>query len=400
VYHDGRGLYLHVGPNGGKSWLSRYELFGSRHWMGQGEWPAISLAAAREKNLEARRFKGEGIDPLTRKRADLEAKRAALVGDRTTTITFKACAEKYIAAHQASWRNAKHASQWPSSFAAYAYPTIGNLPVSAVEFGHVTAILEPIWTTKTKTAAKVRARIEAVLDYAKTCGWRTGENPARWKGHLENVLPRPGKVAKTKHHAALDWREIGAFMTELAQQEGIGALALRFTVLTATRTSEAIRAKWSEIDLKGQVWTIPEPRMKGEKEHRVPLSDATMEILHQLLSLRDPAHGDWVFPGRRAGTPISDATMASVLERVGRTGITVHGTARSTFRVWAGERTHFAREVIEMCLAHRLGDAAEQAYARGDLFQKRRLLMAAWGEWCSNSEAEGENVIALAKAVG
>ncbi|MGH7152379.1 MAG: tyrosine-type recombinase/integrase, partial [Acetobacteraceae bacterium] len=274
MYHDGRGLYLHVGPNGSRSWLFRYQMDGKPRFMGLGPFPEIGLADARVKLEDARREKANGVDPL----AARDAARNRAKADAAAAITFKACTDRYIASHRAGWRNEKHAAQWGSSLEAYAYPVIGALPVGEVDTGHVTRFLEPIWVGKPETAGRVRGRVEAILDFAKVHGWRTGENPARWKGHLQNVLPARGKVRKVAHHAALPWGEAGAFIGELAKQHGIAALALRFAIVTAARTGEVIGARWAEIDLTAGVWTVPAERMKG-RAHRVPLSGAALAVL-------------------------------------------------------------------------------------------------------------------------
>lgn len=286
VLHDGKGLYLHVGQTGGKSWLLRYQIEGRARWMGLGPYPELKLAEAREKRDEARTLLKVGrMDPLAQRKAQQDAKKAEAAKAAAEAITFRVCAEKTIAAKRGGWRNGKHADQWTATLATYAYPVIGDLVVAAVETGHITQILEPIWTTKNETASRLRGRIENVLDFAKTHGWRTGENPARWKGHLENVLPKPSMVAKVEHHAALHWREIGAFMEKLREQEGVAARALRFAILTAARTGEVIGARSSEIDLHSAVWTVPAERMKAGRLHRVPLSEPTLALLNEVSKL-------------------------------------------------------------------------------------------------------------------
>jgi integrase len=397
LYHDGRGLYLHVGDNfrpgdaGGKSWLGRFQLDGKTHWPGLGSYPETSLGRAREKWEEDRwLLKAEGVNPLEARRTEREARKAAAAKSAAEAITFRLCAEKFIAAHEAGWKNPVYRKQWTQTLADYAYPVIRDLPVAAVETGHVTQILQPIWTTKTETASRLRGRIENVLDYAKTHGWRTGENPARWKGHLENVLPQPGKVAKVEHHAAMPWREIGAFMAELEKQDGIGALALRFTILTAARTGEVIGAPWAEIDMREQVWTVPAERMKAEREHRVPLCGEALEVLTEASKFG--AKG-FVFPGGRAGKPLSNMAMLAVLKRMSRGDLTTHGF-RSTFRDWAAE-TGKPADIAEAALAHVLGDKTVAAYQRGDLLQRRSKLMQQWAEWCSRPTVDSDNVVEL-----
>lgn len=383
LLHDGRGLYLNVTPGGSKSWLFRYEMGGRARWMGLGSFPEITLARAREKALEARRLKVEGIDPLDQRRAEREARKIRAAAQ---AITFKTCVEQYIAAHEAGW-HVMHARQWSRTLQDYAYPIIGDLPVGAVETGHITQILQPIWTTKTETAKRLRGRIEMVLDSAKTNGWRTGENPARWKGHLANVLAQPRRVAKVRHYAALPWRDIGAFMAELDKQGGMSALALRFVILTAARTGEALGAQWSEIDLQNRVWTVPPERMKARREHRVPLSDATVEVLHEVAQLGTEG---FVFPGRHPGKGLNPASgLLNVLARMGRGDLTAHGF-RSTFRTWCGE-TGKPEDIAEVALAHTQGKLHD-AYMRGDKLERRRRLMEQWAEWCQRLPAEDDNV--------
>jgi integrase len=387
-YGDGRGLYLHVGPTGGKSWILRYMLHGKAHEMGLGPYPDRGLKDAREKAGEARAKRLDGIDPL----AERKAKKALEAAKAAAAVTFKACAGKYITAHRAGWRNAKHAAQWEATLTAYAYPVIGDLSVAAVDTGHVTRILEPIWTTKTETATRVRGRIESVLDYAKVHRWREGENPARWKGHLENVLPARGKVAKVEHHPALPWGETGAFMVELDKQDGMAALVLRFAILTAARTGEAIGARWSEIDMQGAVWTIPAARMKAGDEHRVPLSDAALAVLREAAKVRQDGADAPVFPAARSGRPLSNMALLMLLRRMGRGDLTAHGF-RSTFRDWAAE-TGQPGDIAEAALAHTLGKV-EGAYQRGDLLERRRKLMAAWAAFCARVVPAGGNVVEM-----
>ncbi|MDE2342597.1 MAG: tyrosine-type recombinase/integrase, partial [Betaproteobacteria bacterium] len=308
MYGDGGGLWLHVGPNAldengkptktGKSWIFRFMIDGKAREMGLGPVYTIGLAEAREKARECRKLVLEGLDPLETK----HAKRKARKLEAAKAITFEACAEKYIAANRAGWSNAKHAEQWMATLSTYAYPTIGSLAVSEIETGHVTKILEPIWIAKPETASRVRGRIEAVLSYATTHEWRAGENPARWRGHLANVLPKKSKVAKVEHHAALPWREIGSFMETLDAENGVAALALRFAILTAGRTGEVIGARWAEIDLENKVWTVPAERMKAKKEHRVPLSAQALAVLKQAEALRVEGT-EYVFPGAKIGAP-------------------------------------------------------------------------------------------------
>ena len=385
MYGDGGGLWLHVGPNAldengkptktGKSWIFRFMIDGKAREMGLGAVYTIGLSEARDKARECRKLVLEGLDPIEAK----HAKRKARKLEAAKAITFQKCAEKYIAANQAGWSNAKHAEQWTATLATYVYPIIGSLSVGEIETGHVTKILEPIWTTKSETATRVRGRIEAVLSYATTHGWRTGENPARWRGHLENVLPKKSKVAKVEHHAALPWREIGGFMETLDAENGVAALALRFAILTAGRTGEVIGARWDEIDLENKVWTVPAERMKARAQHRVPLSPQALDVLKRAEALRIDG-AEYVFPGAKQGAPLSNMAMLVLLRRMKRDDLTAHGF-RSTFRDWAAE-TGQPSDIAEAALAHTLGSKVQAAYQRGDLLDRRRKLMESWGEFC------------------
>jgi integrase len=388
-YGDGGGLYLQVSANAAKSWVFRFKEAGKLHEMGLGPVHTIGLAEAREKARECRRLRFDGLDPIeARKAARLQARL-----DAAKAMTFAACAERYIASHKAGWRNPKHAAQWPATLATYVDPIFGALPVQTIDVGLVMKAVEPIWVVKPETASRVRGRIEAILDWATARGYRAGENPARWRGHLENLLPKRSKVHRVEHHAALPYPEIGAFMVELRQQEGVAARALEFAILTAARTGEAIGARWSEFDLGERLWTVPSERIKAGKEHRVPLSDAALAILEDMRAIRQ---SDFVFPGGRARRPISNMAMLMLLRRMGRGDLTAHGF-RSSFRDWAAERTGFPAEVAEMALAHTVGDKVEAAYRRGDLFQKRRQLMDAWARHCATIKA-GATVVSIAAA--
>lgn len=378
---DGGGLYLQVSASGAKSWVFRFKDAGRLREMGLGPLHTLGLAEARTRATECRKLRLDGLDPIDERKAGrlkarLEAARA---------MTFKQCAEAYIEAHKASWKNEKHAAQWPSTIETYAYPIFGNLSVQAIDVALVTKVLEPMWKTKTETASRLRGRIEAVLDWATVRGYRRGDNPARWRGHLDHLLPQRAKVQKVQHHAALPYAEIGAFTEMLHEQEGVSPLALEFLILTATRTSEVIGATWDEIDLDGAVWTLPADRMKAGKEHRVPLSKPALALLKRLQKAK---YGDFVFPGSKVGKPLSNMAMLKLLERMERSDLTVHGF-RSTFRDWAAERTNFPREVAEHALAHSLPDKVEAAYRRGDLFDKRRTMMNAWARYCGTTESSG-----------
>jgi integrase len=385
LHPDGDGLYLQVTTGNGRSWVYRYSLHNKEHRIGLGSAKAVSLKRARELAGEARRLRAEHIDPLQQRH---ELRNAQLV-EQAKSITFKQCAESYITAHEAGWRNAKHRQQWQSSLSTYAFPVIGGLPVESVDAGLVLKILEPIWRDKTETASRIRGRIESILDYAKARNYRTGENPARWRGHLDHLLPRPEKVSKVEHHAALDYREAGEFMADLRGRDSTSARALEFLILTAARTGEVIGATWNEIDLQSRVWTIPGNRMKGGREHRVPLSNRAVEIVRIMQSRRE---GDFVFTGMRGGG-LSNMTLLAMLRTMGK-AVTAHGF-RASFRDWAAEQTNFPNEVCEMALAHAVGDKVEAAYRRGDLFEKRRRLMDAWSAFCSKPTQLTANVTSL-----
>lgn len=369
VYGDGAGLYLRVTEAGSKHWIFRFTLAGKAHWMGLGPYPDVTLEEAREEALKARKKKRSGINPIHSRDAESASR----------TITFQACADQYIASHRAGWKNPKHASQWTNTIAAYCGPIIGKLPVNEVDVSLVMRVLSPIWTTKAETASRLRGRIESILDWATVQGYREGDNPARWKGHLENLLPKSSKVKRVTHHAALPYPEIGSFMAELRNQPGVGARALEFAILTACRSGEVRNAAWEGFEFTTRVWAIPGEFMKAGKEHRVPLSDAAMAVLNEMAEQRS---GKLVFPGRIEGKPLSDMSLSAVLRRMGRDDLTVHGF-RSTFRDWAAECTNYPRDVAEMALAHTIGDKVEAAYRRGDLFTKRTRMMEDWAKFCN-----------------
>ncbi|MHC2672753.1 integrase [Bradyrhizobium diazoefficiens] len=375
-YGDGRGLYLQVTPTGARSWLLRYESGGRERAMGLGPADDFTLDEARERARKARQLLKDGIDPIDARKDELAKQTLEKTLAAAANVTFKECAEQYYKFHSRKWNNAKHSAQFLSTMKTYAYPVLGNMPVAAIGKALVLKAIEPIWYTKTETASRVRGRIEAVLDFAKTRGYRTGENPATWDGNLIHALPARNTIAKVEHHPALPFVELPVFMVQLAAREGIAARALELAILTASRTGEIIGSRWSEIDLDAKLWTIPAERMKAKKEHRVPLTGRPLELLKGL-----PREADFVFPGGRKGVPISNMAMAGVLKRMGRLEITVHGF-RSTFRDWAAERTGYPNHVVEMALAHVIGNKVEAAYRRGDLFEKRRRLMTDWATYC------------------
>jgi len=393
-YPDGSGLYLRVADGGSKSWQLRFKLDGRTRYMGLGAYPLFSLAKARARAIEARRLKADGTDPIEDRRKERDERLAAARLLKAREHSFESCAEAYIASHKAGWRNTKHGDQWQATLATYAYPVFGALPVQSIDTGMIMKALAPIWATKSETATRVRGRIESVLGWATTSGYRTGDNPARWRGHLQNLLPARAKVTKVVHHPALPHHELGAFMAALRKQDGIAARALEFTILTAARTGEAIGVRWSEIDLDGQCWTVPGDRMKAGRDHRVALSAPVIALLRALQPVQQ---GDYIFAGAKSGAHLSNMAMLALLRRMKHTDITAHGF-RSTFRDWTAESTDFPREVAEAALAHTLGDKVEAAYRRGDLFAKRQQLMEAWARTCATIAAPGVVLPFAAKA--
>jgi integrase len=389
-FADGANLYFRVAPSGAAGWIFRFTVHGRTRDMGLGPFPEISLATARKLADKCRELTKQGLDPIEQRRTERAAQRVAAA----KTVTFDECVRQYIEDHEAGWRNAKHRAQWKSTLAAYASPVFGKLPVAAVDGGLVLRALKAIWTSKPETASRVRGRIESVLDWARVHGYRTGENPARWKGNLDHLLPARSKVRRVKHYAALPYADIGAFIEALRARSEGAALALEFTILTAARTGEALGATWDEIEFKNKTWTVPAERMKAGKEHRVPLSDAAIEILERLHKVRA---GGIVFAGAKPGRPLSAMAMLMLLRRMGHGNVTAHGF-RSTFRDWAAECTSFPREVVEMALAHTIASAVEAAYRRGDLFEKRRKLMDDWARYCAQS-ISGVNVLSLGSRV-
>jgi integrase len=400
-YGDGKGLWLQVVNPRNRSWLFRYERNGVEKTLGLGPAHTVSLELAREKAQACRLLLLDGVDPLEHR----DAERAARAAARARAITFAEAAASYHNQHESKWRNRKHAAQFLSTLKQYVFPHIGALPVAEIDRPLIIRVLEqpieaergypagPFWKARPETASRVRGRIETVLDWCTGRGFRSGENPAAW-APLKAVLPKRDDVAKVEHHAALPWREIPTFMAQLASREGSAARALEFLVLTAARTGEVIDADWEEI--KGDVWTIPAGRMKARKEHRIPLSKRALELLESLLTEDGNPH---VFVGPRAGSGLSNMSLTMVLRRMRYGAITVHGF-RSSFRDWAAETTSFPNHVIEMALAHVVGDKVEAAYRRGELLLKRRQLAEAWGRYCSSAASVGAVVPLKRKAGG
>ena len=379
-YADGgrSGLWLNVSPTGARRWFVRVVIDGKRREMSLGSYPIISLADAREKALDAQKLAHRGLDPIKiRDQSELS---------QNSIPTFSSCAAKFIRSHRRGWRNKKHARQWVSTLKTYAQPTIGNVLVDRIETEEILAILSPIWTKKTETAKRVQGRIENILDFAAAHKWREPINPARWRGHLDKLLPKPSRVTKIQHFPAMDFKSVPAFMTELELNKSVSSLALQLLILTATRTSEVLKATWPEFDLESAVWTLPPDRMKGGREHKVPLSSSALTILNNLPRTEGNL---FVFPGARYGRPLSNMALLQLMRGMGygaggnRGAYVPHGF-RSSFRDWSGEVSSFPRDIAEMALAHTIKDKTEAAYRRGDLLNKRRLMMQDWADWCSS----------------
>jgi integrase len=382
-YAVGDGAYLQISQWGTKAWIFRYQRDGRQRHMGLGPASLITLAEARERAREARRALLDGADPLTAKRE----RRAQARLQAAKGVTFKQAAERMMASHGAAWRNPKHRQQWKNTLSTYVYPHFGELSVAAVDTGLVLKVLELIWTAKPETAGRVRGRIESVLDWAKARGYREGENPARWRGHLDKLLPNRRKVRRVRNDPAMPSAQLPAFMAELRGRSSVSARALEFAILTAARTGEVIGARWPEIDLQAGVWTVPATRMKAGKEHRVPLSARAVELLSAL-----PHEGEFVFMGGRAGKPLSNMAMLELMRGMKPgPGYVPHGF-RSTFRDWAAECTSHPSEVVEMALAHAIESKVEAAYRRGDLFEKRRQLLDDWARYCGAVPRAGVDV--------
>ena len=372
VYSDGGGLYLQVTRTLSKSWLFRYMRYGKARGMGLGPTHTVSLADARIKAFDCRRLLLDGIDPLE----DRRTKQRAAQRERTQSLPFRDCASQYIEAHRQSWKNGKHAAQWESTLSTYAYPVMGDLPVSEIDTDEVVRVLEPIWHAKTETATRLRGRIESILAWATVRRYRQGMNPARWRGHLDQLLAKPSRLQRIQHHAALPYDRAPDFMKTLRAQEGAATLALQLVILTASRTNEVIGAYRAEFDIGAAILTIPPERMKAHREHRVPLSAAAIALIEPLLNA---GTSRFLFPANKGDKPLSNMAMLQLLKRMNRADLTVHGF-RSTFKDWAREVTNYPREVSEAALAHVIGNQTEAAYARGDLFAKRARLMQDWAD--------------------
>ena len=386
-YGDGKGLWLQVSAFGTRSWLLRYMVAGRARVMGLGPYPEVSLKEARERAAEARKQIRDGVDPIDARR---EKKMAAKV-EAARLTSFAQCVEEYLETHESAWKNNKHREQWRSTIATYAHPIIGKLPVAAVDTALVLKVLRPIWLKKPETASRLRGRIERILAWATVSEYRQGENPARWRGHLQEMLPAKTKVQKVKHHAALPYADVPAFMAQLRGRDSISARALEFTILNANRTGEVIGAKWEEINFEDKVWTVPASRMKAGKEHRVPLSACAMEILKSLPRERD---NPFIFIGGSKGKALSNMAMLELLRGMNGNGYTVHGF-RSSFKDWCAETTNYPRELAEAALAHTLPNKVERAYQRGDLLEKRRRLMREWAKFCRKPVAKSGDVVVL-----
>lgn len=406
LYGDGGGLTLQITKAGVKSWLYRYMIRGTAYGMGLGPVHTITLAEARQRAAEARKLVIDGVNPLEAKRQrqlEIELAKARL-------MTFDQCASAYIEAHRASWKNAKHADQWVNTIATYVSPIIGQLPVEQVDTGLVVKVLaqpddkgQQFWQAKNETASRVRGRIESILGWATTSGFRAGDNPARWKGHLENLLANISKISRIKNHPSLAWSRMGAFVHDLRQRDGVAARAVEFAILTASRSGEVRGACWSEIDLAAKVWTVPASRMKAKREHEVPLSAAAVALIKSMPQIDGT---DLIFPGTK-GQALSDMSLTAVIRRMNGdppkwvekdgNAITVHGF-RSTFRMWAAESTNYPREVAEHALAHQLPDAVERAYQRGTQFAKRAAMMNEWAKFCGTVRVEAGEVVPINRA--
>jgi integrase len=395
LHADGDGLYLQVRGATAKSWLYRFMLHGKAREMGLGAFPATSLEAARAERDRCKRLRQAGYDPIeARKQERLDAKVA-----NAQAVLFSTAALEYMAAKAPQWGNEKHRKQWIQTLRTYAEPILGSMPVQLIATADIKKVLDPIWTTKSETASRLRGRIELILDYCQSIGYRKGDNPARWRGNLRDLMPAIDDVRETEHHPSLSYQEIPLFMEKLRAEDNTAARSLEWVILTATRANEALKALPDEVNYADRVWTIPKARMKGRKGkkrvHRVPLTRRAVDVLDLLPRV---AENPFIFQGQKAGTHLSDGALRVLLGRMGYGHVTTHGF-RSTFRTWAAEQTRFPREVLEKALAHVVGDETEQAYDRGDLFEKRRQLMDAWAGYCASKPvSRGAKVVSISSA--
>jgi integrase len=395
LYHDGGGLYLQVSDRETKAWVYRFMMAGRARKMGLGDFDLVSLKDARKKRDAAYSLVIDGVDPIT----DRETRRAAQVAETAKALTFKECAEGYIAAHRAGWKSAKHADQWTATLETYAYPVIGKMQVQMIETAHVMKIIEPIWKDKTETASRVRGRIEKILDRAKALKLRGGENPAAWRGHLDQLLPAKSQVSPVENHPALPYAELPEFMAKLRAKDGVSARALEFTILTVARTGDTIGATRREINKAEKLWTVPAARVKGKRgarkrDHVVPLTKQALAVLAEV-----PVEGVYIFPGGKEGAGLSNAAMSELLKGMGYSPdyATVHGF-RSTFKDWAGDMTAYPNEMSELAMAHTVDDKVEAAYRRSDMRAKRERMMADWASYCDGKAVGGDNVVKIGAA--
>jgi integrase len=383
TYEDGSGLRLVVKASGRKSWVWRYQIEGKRRELGLGGFPTVGLKDARIAAAEMRAKIHAGKDPLVEREIQREESKATHNREVAKKIVFSTVADDYISAHRAGWKNAKHAQQWRNTISTHAFAVIGHLAPAEIETSHILQVLQPIWNSKPETATRLRSRLELILDSAKARGLRGGENPSRWRGHLDKLLPKRSKIAAVKHYAALPWLELPAFMSDISIRAGLAFRAMQLTILTATRTSEVLNASWDEFDLKTGTWAIPGERMKTGKPHRIPLAPQVVDLLKSLPRIDG---SPFLFPGEREGRPLSSMSMLMGLRRMNRGDLTMHGF-RSCFRDWAAEATTHPREVAEHALAHTVSNKSEAAYFRSDLFEKRRALMADWAAFATQQTA-------------
>jgi integrase len=390
MHADGGGLWLQItlskdGNHRNRSWIFRYTAGNRTREMGLGSLITVSLAEAREAALQCRKQRLAGIDPIDAR----NAQRATLAVANVKILTFDECADRYIEAHRAGWRSEKHAAQWPATLGKYASPIFGKLPVDKVDTALVMQMLEPLWARAPETGNRLRGRVEQILDWAIARGYRTGTNPAAWRGHLSKLLPSHRKVRRVVHHPAMPYRDVPEFLADLRQRTGTAPRALELLILTASRSGEVLGMTWGEVDLTEKVWTVPPGRMKGNCEHRVPLSARCIEVLEEMQAVQQ---GPYVFPGRSGDAPLWGMSFSYLLKSMSRNEVTAHGF-RSSFRDWCGEQTNFPREIAEAALAHQIGSAVELAYRRGDALAKRRRLMDAWSDYCGRPAAKQSGTV-------